>query len=157
MFGDGAIAEGVLHESFNLAAVWKLPVLFVCENNGWSEFSPTSQQIAVTACRLVEAHGIRSLRGRRQRCHGGERRGAGAGRRGPQTAADRASSSARRTRVRGHFEGDPQKYRDPAEMAAFEAHDPILGCERRAGGEGAATARHSPITGGTRRRRWPLP
>ena len=129
MFGDGAIAEGVLHESFNLAAVWKLPVLFVCENNGWSEFSPTAQQVAVTACRLAEAHGIRSLAvdgndviavSAAARELAGEVRGGG----GPRLI------ECKTTRVRGHFEGDPQKYRDPAEMAAFEAHDPILRLER---------------------------
>src|SRR5271156_4463003 len=37
-FGDGALAEGLLHECLNLAAVWRLPLLFVCENNGWGEF-----------------------------------------------------------------------------------------------------------------------
>ena len=52
-FGDGALAEGVLHESFNLASIWQLPVLFVCENNGWSEFSPTAQQMAATPTALA--------------------------------------------------------------------------------------------------------
>lgn len=45
-FGDGAMAEGVLHETLNMAALWKCPLLLVCENNGWSEFSPTSRQFA---------------------------------------------------------------------------------------------------------------
>ncbi|HYA36239.1 MAG TPA: thiamine pyrophosphate-dependent dehydrogenase E1 component subunit alpha [Candidatus Binataceae bacterium] len=39
-FGDGASNEGTFHESLNLAAVWKLPVIFVCENNGFGEFTP---------------------------------------------------------------------------------------------------------------------
>jgi pyruvate dehydrogenase E1 component alpha subunit len=39
-FGDGASNEGTFHESLNLAAVWKLPVVFVCENNGYGEFTP---------------------------------------------------------------------------------------------------------------------
>src|SRR6185437_4671389 len=39
-FGDGASNEGTFHESLNLAAVWKLPVVFVCENNGFGEFTP---------------------------------------------------------------------------------------------------------------------
>ena len=38
-FGDGAMAEGLMHESLNLATLWRLPVLFVCENNGWGEFT----------------------------------------------------------------------------------------------------------------------
>ena len=39
-FGDGAPAQGAFHEAVNLAAVWRLPVVFFCENNGYAEFSP---------------------------------------------------------------------------------------------------------------------
>jgi acetoin:2,6-dichlorophenolindophenol oxidoreductase subunit alpha len=42
-FGDGAAAAGAFHESLNLAAIWRLPVVFVCENNGWTEFSRFEQ------------------------------------------------------------------------------------------------------------------
>ena len=52
-FGDGALAEGVLHESFNMAALWRLPILFVCENNGWSEFSPAARQLATEPSKLA--------------------------------------------------------------------------------------------------------
>ena len=45
-FGDGAAAQGAFHEAMNLAAVWRLPVIFFCENNGYSEFSPTAAQQA---------------------------------------------------------------------------------------------------------------
>ena len=53
-FGDGASNEGTFHESLNLAAVWKLPVVFICENNGFGEFTPMQtvtsvQDIAVRA------------------------------------------------------------------------------------------------------------
>jgi pyruvate dehydrogenase E1 component alpha subunit len=40
-FGDGASSQGVLHESMNLASVWKLPVVFACENNGYAEATPS--------------------------------------------------------------------------------------------------------------------
>jgi TPP-dependent pyruvate/acetoin dehydrogenase alpha subunit len=55
-FGDGASNEGTFHESLNLAAVWKLPVVFVCENNGYGEFTPMQ---TVTAVRDIaqRAHG----------------------------------------------------------------------------------------------------
>ena len=39
-FGDGATSEGNFHESLNLAAIWNLPIVFCCENNGWAEFTP---------------------------------------------------------------------------------------------------------------------
>jgi TPP-dependent pyruvate/acetoin dehydrogenase alpha subunit len=57
-FGDGALAEGVLHEALNLAALWKLPLILVCENNGWSEFSPTSKQFKGTLAALAGAFGL---------------------------------------------------------------------------------------------------
>src|SRR5580700_4009509 len=43
-FGDGAPAQGAFHEALNLAAVWQLPVIFFCENNGYAEFSPAATQ-----------------------------------------------------------------------------------------------------------------
>jgi TPP-dependent pyruvate/acetoin dehydrogenase alpha subunit len=46
-FGDGASNEGTFHESLNLAAVWKLPVIFVCENNGFGEFTPMATVTSV--------------------------------------------------------------------------------------------------------------
>ena len=57
-FGDGALAEGVVHECLNVSALWSLPVLFVCENNGWSEFSPIERQLATDMGRLATAFGI---------------------------------------------------------------------------------------------------
>lgn len=46
-FGDGAVQTGVFHEAMNLAALWKAPVLFVCENNGWAEFSSRDEHTTV--------------------------------------------------------------------------------------------------------------
>src|SRR5690606_28146238 len=57
-FGDGALAEGVLHECLNIAALWSLPMLFACENNGWSEFSPTSRQMKASLKALAAAFAI---------------------------------------------------------------------------------------------------
>ena len=44
-FGDGATNTGAFHETMNLAQLWKLPVVFVLENNGWAESTPATQQL----------------------------------------------------------------------------------------------------------------
>jgi pyruvate dehydrogenase E1 component alpha subunit len=133
-FGDGALAEGAMHESFNLASIWQLPVLFVCENNGWSEFSPTARQLAATPCALADGHRIqaRSIDGNdvlavhdAARALVTEIRGGG----GPRFL------ECRTTRVRGHFEGDPQKYREAADAARSE-DDPIGRLERLLAAQG---------------------
>jgi TPP-dependent pyruvate/acetoin dehydrogenase alpha subunit len=46
-FGDGASNEGTFHESLNLASLWKLPIVYVCQNNAYAEFTPTSESTAV--------------------------------------------------------------------------------------------------------------
>src|SRR3546814_11662849 len=47
-FGDGAVAQGAFHEAVNLAAVWQLPIVFFCENNGYAEFSHESSPHAAS-------------------------------------------------------------------------------------------------------------
>lgn len=123
-FGDGALAEGVLHESFNLASLWKLPILFVCENNGWSEFSPASRQIAAEAVRLADAFGIPT-----ERVDGNDviavRAAAVAAVGAIRGGGGPFLIECKTTRMRGHFEGDPQKYRDAVELDEIGRKDPI--------------------------------
>src|SRR6266567_436028 len=57
-FGDGAVAQGAFHEAVNLAAVWRLPVIFFCENNGYAEFSAVSAQHAVPLERRAAGYGV---------------------------------------------------------------------------------------------------
>ena len=57
-FGDGAAAQGAFHEALNLAAVWQLPVVFFCENNGYAEFSPASTQHAASLGRRAAGYGV---------------------------------------------------------------------------------------------------
>lgn len=123
-FGDGAMAEGVLHETLNLAALWKLPLLLVCENNGWSEFSPTSRQFAARLAGLAAAFGIshaqvdgsdaEKVAAAAQSVVANLRGGSG-----PQVL------ECTTHRVRGHYEGDPQKYRAAQELEAAAAADPL--------------------------------
>jgi pyruvate dehydrogenase E1 component alpha subunit len=122
-FGDGALAEGLVHECLNMAALWRLPLLFVCENNGWSEFQPSSKQIAFKLGDLAAAYAIphtaidgndvAAVADAAERVVAGVRGG------GP------AILECLTTRVRGHFEGDAQKYRDPAEIGALAERDPV--------------------------------
>ena len=86
-FGDGAAAQGAFHEALNLASVWQLPAIFFCENNGYSEFSPTASQHAATLKR--RAAGLRGpLRtGGRERCRRHRHLHAGHGRGGPRRVA----------------------------------------------------------------------
>ena len=124
IFGDGAQAEGVLHESLNIASLWRLPLLFVCENNRWAEFSPTSKHFAADLGELARAFGLAFAR-----VDGND---AEAVARETETAAANLREGGKpyvlecvTLRVRGHYEGDPQKYRDLKELSGLEADDPI--------------------------------
>jgi len=122
-FGDGAMAEGVLHETLNLTALWQLPLVLVCENNGWSEFSPTSRQFSGTPSGLAAAFGIDYTHvdgGDVQAVAEAARASVGRARGGAPAILECATR-----RVRGHYEGDPQKYRDPHEIAELDSHDPL--------------------------------
>jgi pyruvate dehydrogenase E1 component alpha subunit len=123
-FGDGALAEGLFHECLNLAALWSLPVLFACENNGWGEFSRTDRQFRGRLELLAAAFDVR------YRFADGVDVGAVtrvAGELVAQMREDRrpAVLECSVERFHGHFEGDPQKYRDPAELAALAERDPL--------------------------------
>lgn len=137
-FGDGAMAEGVLHESMNLAALWKLPMLFVCENNGWSEFSPTSRQFAAELEDLGKAFGIPHAL-----VDGNDVEAVAAA---ACAMAGEARSEGPRIleckthRVRGHFEGDPQKYRPEADAGLSAELDPLKRAEQKLARLGAAAA-----------------
>lgn len=123
-FGDGALAEGLVHECMNIAALWELPVLFCCENNGWSEFSPTERQLSLKLSDLAAAYGIayRQADGNDMLAmHTAAGEVIGAMRRDCRPAV----LECRTTRVRGHYEGDKQDYRPEGEAADMAARDPL--------------------------------
>jgi 2-oxoisovalerate dehydrogenase E1 component len=124
-FGDGAPAQGAFHEAVNLAAVWRLPVVFFCENNGYAEFSPVATQHASTLEQRAAGYGIRYV------AVDGNDVAATAATMADVVLAVRAGGGptlveAATYRWHGHYEGDPQRYRSPEEVAEWEARDPLL-------------------------------
>jgi pyruvate dehydrogenase E1 component alpha subunit len=124
-FGDGAGQTGSFHESLNIASLWGLPLLFVCENNGYAEFSPLSAHTKVERlARHAETYGIPAVTvdgndatAVLAAVHDGVAR-ARAGD-GPTFV------EALTYRLRGHYEGDPGKYRELSELADWKQRDPI--------------------------------
>ena len=125
-FGDGAAAEGSVHEAMNLAAVWKLPVFFVCESNCWAgaqahtEHCPIGRIAARAASynmpgEEVDGNDVEAVhqaaRTLLEHCRAG---------RGP------ALLECSTYRMHGHGEHDPQHYVDKAELAAWAGRDPIV-------------------------------
>jgi 2-oxoisovalerate dehydrogenase E1 component len=124
-FGDGAAAQGAFHEALNLAAVWHLPVVFFCENNGYSEFSPASAQHAATLEQRAAGYGLP------YRVVDGNDVVATATATGDAVAAARrgegpALVEAVTYRWHGHYEGDPERYRTADERRAWQARDPLV-------------------------------
>ncbi|GAA4236166.1 alpha-ketoacid dehydrogenase subunit alpha/beta [Actinomadura meridiana] len=124
-FGDGAVAEGAFHESLNLAALWRLPVVFVCENNQYAELLPVGMHLAADPYRYAEPYGIPGVR-----VDGNDVVAV-------RAAADEAVRRARRGegptlleavtyRWSGHYEGDPERYRDRAEVEEWKGRDPLV-------------------------------
>ncbi|WP_235022534.1 alpha-ketoacid dehydrogenase subunit alpha/beta [Amycolatopsis alkalitolerans] len=124
-FGDGAVAQGMFHEAVNLAAVWRLPVIFCCENNHYAEFSAASDQHRATLADRARGYGVDFAH-----VDGNDvvavaetvtelvrdlREGAGP-----------VLLEAETYRWHGHYEGDPERYREPAELAEWKARDPLV-------------------------------
>ncbi len=129
-FGDGAMAQGAFHEAVNLAAVWQLPVIFFCENNGYAEFSPASAQHAAPLERRAAGYGVDYV------AVDGNDVAATASAMHEVVLAIRggrrpAIVEAATYRWHGHYEGDPERYRSPDEVREWEARDPLLIHARR--------------------------
>lgn len=125
-FGDGAVATGAFHEAVTLAAVHRLPVVFLCENNGFSEFSRTADQHPAPLSARAVAYGLpfRAVDGNDVEAVDDALAGVFAEVRaggGPRLV------EAVTLRVRGHYEGDAQAYR----TAVVEAVDPLVRARER--------------------------
>ncbi|HKY16958.1 MAG TPA: thiamine pyrophosphate-dependent enzyme, partial [Microthrixaceae bacterium] len=128
-FGDGAPAHGAFHEALNLAAVWELPVVFFCENNGYAEFSPVEAQHGASLERRSAGYGIPyvAVDGNDVAAVATAMEGVVADARGGRPVLVEAETY----RWHGHYEGDPERYRTPEEVREWEARDPLLRSEAR--------------------------
>jgi acetoin:2,6-dichlorophenolindophenol oxidoreductase subunit alpha len=125
-FGDGTTNIGAFHEALNMAAVWKLPAVFVCENNLYMEYTPIGQVTAVEhpAADRASAYGLESII-----VDGND---ADAVYRVARTAMARARKGdgpslieAKTYRHSGHSRADPAKYRPEGELEEWLKRDPI--------------------------------
>ena len=124
-FGDGAANQGTFHEALNIASIWKLPVLFIVENNLYGEFTHQSKHMAIeNIADRAAAYGMPGVS-----VNGND----------VLAVYEAASEAVKRAREgkgptliecktyrhRGHFEGDPGNYRDEKEVQEWKAKDPI--------------------------------
>ena len=130
-FGEGAVAEGEFHESLNLAALWKLPVAFLCENNLYAMGTALARSEAeVDLCRKARSYGIEAtlvdgmdvlaVEDAARTAVGAIRAGGG-----PQFLEFRTY------RFRAHSMFDAQLYREKAEVEQWRQRDPIAGRDAR--------------------------
>jgi acetoin:2,6-dichlorophenolindophenol oxidoreductase subunit alpha len=130
-FGDGAATEGIFHEALNLAAVWNLPVLFVCENNQWQAFVHRKEtMLADHVSEWARPYGMPAVT-----VDGND---VEAVHRAAVDAVEYVRSNrkpyfleAYTYRTRGHMEPDDQAYVDKEELAAWKRRDPIAALEGR--------------------------
>jgi pyruvate dehydrogenase E1 component alpha subunit len=125
MFGDGAVRQGALHESFNMAATWKLPVLYICENNGYAMGTSVERTSNVTDIyKLGLGYDIPS-----EPVDGMN----------PESVHEAVAKAAahiragngpyfleiRTYRYKGHSVSDPAKYRPKEEVEEYKLKDPV--------------------------------
>ena len=124
-FGDGAACEGAFHESLNLAAMWRLPILYVCENNQWQAFVHRRETMPMDhVSHWAASHGMATTT-----VDGNDveavHRAAQAGVAHIRSSGNPYFLETYTYRQRGHFEPDDQAYVDKDELAAWRARDPI--------------------------------
>ncbi len=135
-FGDGAVQAGHFNESINLAALWGLPVIFVCENNGFAEFTSRDEHSTIERVSdVVAPYGFE-----RETVEGSDVPAVydafGRFLRAARAGAGPYLLECLTFRRRGHYEGDHQKYRDPVAEQEWAARDPLARMTERAIVEG---------------------
>jgi pyruvate dehydrogenase E1 component alpha subunit len=138
-FGDGAVAEGAFHESMNLAALWKLPVLFCCENNLYAMGTAIERHASQTdLCVKAASYGMPATRV--------DGMDVVAVREATQAAAELVRDGGgpmflefRTYRFRAHSMFDPELYRDKAEVEAWRTRGPIHTFSARLKAQGTLT------------------
>jgi pyruvate dehydrogenase E1 component alpha subunit len=130
-FGDGAANRGAFHEGLNWAAVYRLPIVFVLENNGFASTMPARESSAVRdlAVRadgygmegaVVDGNDVLAVHAAAGKAIRRAREGGGP-----------TLLEAKTYRLKGHFVGDPCRYRQPGEVEARRADDPVVRFERQ--------------------------
>jgi pyruvate dehydrogenase E1 component alpha subunit len=124
-FGEGAVAEGAFHESLNLAALWRLPVLFICENNLYAMGTALSRsQASIDLTAKAASHGIASAHINGMNVLAVH----DAARQAIERVREHGSPfflELHTYRFRAHSMFDAELYRDKAEVARWKQHDPI--------------------------------
>jgi pyruvate dehydrogenase E1 component alpha subunit len=165
-FGDGSTNIGAFHESLNLASIWKLPVIFVCENNLYGEYSPIATTTPIE--RLVDRADSYAMAKARVdgndvlAMHAAVSEAAERGRAGEGPTFLEAMTY----RQKGHSRADPGAYRPEGELDRWLERDPIAGHERTLLAAGVEQERIDDVRAATeaavlealeRARSWPEP
>lgn len=132
-FGDGAANQGIFHESLNLAAIWRLPVIFVCENNGWAESTPASYSTSVADISArAAAYGIPGVTAAGEDYESAHR-AAGEAVHRARAGEGPTLLEVKVARIRGHYIGDHQQYRPRDERQEARGRDPVVLLAERLG------------------------
>jgi pyruvate dehydrogenase E1 component alpha subunit len=143
-FSDGASNQGALMETLNISTLWRLPVVFVCENNGFSEFTPAAQVTAGRIADRARAFGMPAAE-----VDGNDVtdvwRAAGEAISRARDGGGASFIEARTYRIQGHFEAESfvlgtGRYRDDAEIEDWKGNDPITRFRAHLTASGTATA-----------------
>jgi acetoin:2,6-dichlorophenolindophenol oxidoreductase subunit alpha len=135
-FGEGATNQGLFHESLNMAALWKLPCIFFCENNLYAEMTPIREEASIErmadrgcACGIpgvvVDGNDVEAVYRTTAQAVARARAGEGP-----------TLIEAMTYRISGHMFGDAQAYRSKEEVESWRARDPLLVARRKLGERG---------------------